>query len=61
MPDSVKRFRPWIGVVVLSALVATAIDCVLLQRIHATFTGGYLKPDPLTGWQVPALLMRMST
>ncbi|MCZ6788059.1 MAG: sulfatase-like hydrolase/transferase [Planctomycetota bacterium] len=57
MSDAGKRSCPWIGVVVLSAVAATAIDCVLLQRTHATFTGGFLKPDPLTGWQVPACLL----
>ena len=57
MPDAGERSYPWIGVVVVSALAATAMDCVLLQRIHATFTGGYLKPYPLTGWQVPTFLL----
>ena len=52
-----KARGPWIGVVFLAALAATALESLLLQRMYSSFTGGFLNPVYLHGAQVPAFLL----
>jgi Sulfatase len=43
------RFGAWVSATAIAALLATALDALLLQRKYSVFTGGFLSVDHLRG------------